>query len=29
MNTFTNEMELFYGLIRKQAWINYHPPPFL
>ena len=27
MNTFTNEMELFYGLIRKQAWIDYHPPP--
>ena len=29
MNTLTNEMELFYGLIRKQAWIHYHPPPLI
>ena len=29
MNTFTNEMELLYGLIRKQAWIDYHPPPLI
>ncbi|BAQ86043.1 hypothetical protein [uncultured Mediterranean phage uvMED] len=29
MNTFNNEMELFYGLIRKQAWTDFHPPPLI
>ena len=29
MNTFTNEMELLYGLIRKQAWTAFHPPPLI
>ena len=24
-----NVMELFYGFIRKQAWIAFHPPPLI
>ena len=24
-----NVMELFYGLIRKQAWTDFHPPPLI
>ena len=25
---YINSIEIFYSHIRKQAWTNYHPPPF-